>query len=194
MDVEQDKFFFKTIDAKMADYMVRRVMPSEEYIAFELAYDDDEMVLEFPMAMKVTVPSDYDPEKFGVYYTRYNSTVMAKVDGEFTDDTMTEYEFIVYEPGYYILLHESVERLVTDIVVEEEITLRVNRNFSLRPVVFPINANNTELMYSSTDEDVATVTGSGKLRTHSAGTCEIWIEAMDGSGVYKVVTVTVIER
>lgn len=194
MGVEQDKFFFKIIDQKMADYMVRRVMKSEEYIAFELAYDDDEMVLEFPMAMKVTVPDEYDPEDFGVYYTRYNSTVMAKVDGDFTDDTMTEFEFIVHEPGYYILMHEVVERLVTDIVVEEEITLRVNRNFSLNPVVFPKDADNSELMYSSTDEDVATVTESGKLRTHSPGTCEIWIETTDGSGVYKVVKVTVVER
>ena len=194
MGLEKDKFAFRTIDAKMADRIVRRVMPTKEFIAFELFYEDDEMVLEFPMAMKVTVPEEYDPEKFGIYYTKKNSTVVAKLDGEFLDEERTEFEFVVQEPGYYILMHEVTEQLVTDIVVEEEITLKENRNYSLNPVVFPLNAENKELMFSSTDEDVATVSGNGKIRTHSAGTCEIWVEAMDESGVYVVVYLEVIER
>lgn len=191
MYVEPGKFLIQPADPEMVEYMVQRVISSEEFLGFELLYDDDEMVLEFPMAMKVTVPEGFDPEKFGVYYTPNRSTIMAKVDGDFVDETQTEYEFVVYEPGAYILVHEVSSRLVTDIVVETEITLKENRSYSLNPVVFPLTAENRKVTYSSSDENVATVSDNGKIRTHSQGTCEIWIEATDDSGVYVIVTVTV---
>lgn len=189
--LETDKFELRTVDNDMVEYVVQRVIPSEEYIGFEVFYDDDEMVLEFPMALKVTVPSGYDPEKFGVYYTPNKSTIMAKVNGDFVDETQEEYEFVVYEPGVYILVHEVSNRQVSEIIVETELELKVNRSYSLNPVVFPISAENRKVTYYSTDEDVATVSENGKIRTYSEGTCEIWIEAQDGSGVYTIVNLEV---
>jgi len=189
--LDPDMFMLRKADSDMVEYVVQRVVPTDEFIGFDLFYDEDEMVCQFPMAMKVTVPSSFDPEKFGVYYTPNQSTIMAKVDGEFTDETQEEYEFIVYEPGVYILVHEVSNRLVTDIIVETEIKLRENRSYSLNPVVFPLSAENRDVSYWSTDEDVATVSPNGKIRTHSEGTCEIWIEAEDGSGVTAIVTVEV---
>ncbi len=191
MDVEAGKFTLQAADNDMVEYVVQRVIPTEEFLGFELIYDDDEMVLEFPMAMKVTVPEEFDPEKFGVYYTPNKSTIMAKVNGDFVDEEQTEYEFIVYEPGTYILIHEVSNRLVTEIIVETEIKLKENRSYSLNPVVFPLSAENREVEYWSTDENVATVSENGKIRTHSEGTCEIWVEATDDSGVYAVITVVV---
>ncbi len=191
MNVEEDKFFLLKADNELVEYMVQRVVPSEEFIGFQLFYDEDEMVREFPMAMKVTVPDGFDPEKFGVYYTPNQSTIMAKVDGYFLNEEQTEYEFIVYEPGVYILVHEVSSRLVTEIIVESKVELRENRSYSLNPVVFPLSAENREVSFYSTDEDVATVSPNGKIRTHSEGTCEIWIEAEDDSGVYVIVTVEV---
>lgn len=191
MEVGADKFMLLRPDEEMVQRMVQRVVTTDKFIGFELFYDDDEMVLEFPMAMKVTLPDDFDPEKFAVYYTPNQATIMAKVDGEFLSEEQKEYEFIVYQPGVYILVNEESDRLVTDIIVETELELRVNRNYSLNPVVFPENAENTEVSFYSTDEDVATVSENGKIRTHSEGTCEIWIEAMDDSGVLVIVTVEV---
>ena len=189
--LEPDKFTLREADPEMLEYVVQRVVATEDFVGFELEYDDDEMVTQFPMAMKVTVPDGFDPEMFGVYYTPNRATIMAKVDGDFVDDTQTEYEFIVYEPGAYILVHEVSNKLVTEIIVETEITLKENRNYSLNPVVFPLTAENREVSFTSTDEDVATVSPNGKIRTHSEGTCEIWIEAEDGSGVYVIVEVEV---
>ena len=191
MSVEPEKFILRAVDNAIVEYAVQRVIPTEEFIGFELFYDDDEMILEFPMAMKVSVPEDFDPERFGVYYTPNKSTIMAKVSGDFVDDTKQEYEFVAYEPGVYILIHEVSELLVTEIIVEEEVELKVNRSFALNPVVFPLSAENRDVTYSSTNEEVATVSENGKIRTHSAGTCEIWIEAVDGSGVYAIVNVKV---
>jgi len=189
--ITQDKFILRETDPYIVDALVQRVAPTEEYIGFDLYYEDDEMVTEFPMAMKVTVPSSFDPEKTGVYYAPNLSGTLAKVDGEFTDETCSEYEFIVYEPGLYILVHEVSSRLVTDIVVETEVKMKENRSFSLNPVVFPLNAENQDLTFSSTDENVATVSPNGKIRSVAEGECEIWIETEDGSGVYVIVSVVV---
>lgn len=191
LEVGKDKFTMVESDPEMLEYVVNRVSTTEQYIGFELIYDDDEMVLEFPMAMKVSVPEEFDPEKFAVYYTPNKSTIMAKVVGDFLDEEQTEYEFVVYEPGTYILVHEVSNRLVTEIIVETEIKLKENRSYSLNPVVFPLSAENREVSFSSTDEDVASVSENGKIRTHSEGTCEIWIEAQDDSGVYAIVYVEV---
>lgn len=191
MEVEDDKFELLEVDAEVLEYAVHRVFRTEKFVGFELFYDDDEMVLEFPMAMKVTVPEDFEPDNFGVYYTPNRSTIMARVDGKFVDEEKTEYEFIVYEPGVYILVHEVSSRLVTEIIVETEVELKVNRSLSLNPVVFPLSAENRDVTYTSSDEDVATVSENGKIRTHSEGTCEILIEAVDESGVSVIVTVEV---
>jgi len=189
--LERNKFTLQEADSEMVEYMVHRVMKTDEYVGFEVVYDDDEMVTQFPMAMKVTLPEGFEQEKFGVYYTPNKSTIMAKVDGSFLENSENEYEFVVYEPGAYILVHEVSSRLVTEIIVDTELSLRENRSYSLNPVVFPIDAENKKVTYYSTDEDVATVSENGKIRTHSVGTCEIWIEAEDDSGVYVVVEVEV---
>ncbi len=190
-DVTEDMFRIESLDDEIARRVVQRVVTTEEYIPFVVAYDDDEMVTKFPMAMKVTLPYGYDPDNFGVYYTPNQKTIMAKLDGEFIDEERTEYEFIIYEPGAYILVHEVSNLLVQEIVVEEELELKTNRNYSLKPVVLPKMAENKEVEYWSSDESVATVSETGKIRTHAEGSCEIWVEATDGSGVYAIVTIEV---
>lgn len=191
MGLQKNKFYLRSADQQQVKSLVQRVASTDKFIGFELSYEDDEMVTEFPMAMKVTVPNGFDPEKFGVYYIPGQTTVMAKVDGAFLDEKQTEYEFVVYEPGTYILIEEISNRPVTEIIVESKVTLKENRSYSLNPVVFPLSAENKELSYWSTDEAVATVSSNGKVSAHSEGTCAIRIEAQDGSGVFAVVTVEV---
>lgn len=190
--LDERQFQLTETDIQLMRRVVHRVIPTEDFIAFELVYDDDEMVLEFPMGMKVTLPDGYDSENFGIYYKPNNSTIMAKLDGRFLDEEKKEYQVVVYEPGTYILVNEISNILVTEIVVEEdELKLKPNRNYSLKPMVLPVNAENLEVTYWSSDEDVATVTENGKIKTLEEGSCEIWIEAKDDSGVYKVIYVEV---
>jgi len=191
--VGPDKFQIKPMEDFIARRVVQRVVPTEEYIPLLITYDDDEMVTKFPMAMKVTLPQGYSADRFGVYYTPNQKTIMAKLDGEFLDAKKTEYQFIVYEPGAYILVHEVANLLVEEIIVEEELELKTNRNYSLKPVVLPKAAENKEVEYRSTDESVATVSETGKIRTYEEGTCEIWVEATDGSGVCAIVTIEVVD-
>ena len=189
--LEENSFILREADPEMIEYVVQRVVYTEHFIGFDLHYEDDEMILGFPMAVKVTVPDDFEPEKFGVYYTPNRTTIMAKVNGDFIDEEQTEYEFVVYEPGTYILVNEISNRLVEDIIVETKLELKENRSFSLNPQVLPLNAENRKVTYRSSDEDIATVSENGKIRTISQGTCEIWIEAEDESGVCAVITLKV---
>ena len=191
MEVKKGSFMLHEADEEVIRSLVQRAVYTEQFIGFHLRYDDDEMILGFPMAMKVTVPDGFEPEKFSVYYVQNQSTVMAKVNGDFLNEKQEEYEFVVYEPGTYILVNEVGNRLVEEILVETKLELKENRSFSLNPQVFPIGADNKKLTYWSSDEDVATVSENGKIRTISEGTCEIWIEAEDGSDVSAVITLKV---
>lgn len=189
-----DSFIITQLEEEAVRQAVERVIPTEEFIGFTVTYEQDDMIREFPMAMKLTVPAGYDPERFGVYYTPNQRTIMAKLNGEFTDEEKTVYQVILTEPGTYVIVHEAAEILVSEIEIEEEMTLRAGRNYSLTPIVLPVIAQNKAISYWSSDEEIATVTENGKLRTYREGTCDIWIEAQDGSGVSARVTLTVKKR
>ncbi|MGN0506231.1 MAG: Ig-like domain-containing protein [Lachnospiraceae bacterium] len=193
-DMAEDSFLISQLDADVIEQAVQRVVPTEEFIGFTITYDEDDLIKEFPMAMKVTVPSGYDSEQFGVYYTPNQRTIMAKLNGEFLDEEKTEYQFIVNKPGTYVLVHEVSNLLVTDIEIEKEMTLKAGRTYFLTPVVLPVNAENKNLSYWSSDEDIATVSENGKLCTYREGTCDIWIEALDESGAWAIVTLHVKKR
>lgn len=190
-NVPGNSFLISPLDASVIEQAVCRVIPTEEFIAFTITYDADDLIKEFPMGMKVTLPNGYDPDHFGVYYTPNQTTIMAKLDGEFLDEQRTEYQFIVHNPGTYVLIHEVSNLLVTEIEIEKDMFVRAGRNYSLTPVVVPTNAENKKISYWSSDESIATVSENGKVRTYKEGTCEIWIEAQDGSGVKAIVTLHV---
>ena len=192
--LEEDKFKLVETDMDILNRSIHRLISTQEFIAFELVYDDDEMVEEFPMGMKVTIPKGYDPEQFAVYYKTKYSTTMAKLDGKFMDEEKTEYQVIAYNPGIYILVNEASSVLVESIKVEtEQLTLNPRRNYDLNPIVYPANADNRSVTYWSSDEEVAVVSQSGKIKTLTEGSCEIWIEAADDSGVYTIIYLEVEE-
>lgn len=193
-ELGKNSFFLTQIDPLLVKQAVRRVVNTEDYIAFTVTYDDDEMVRHFPMAMRVTRPSDYDADQFAVYYTPNQKTIMAKLNGEYIEEAETTYQFLIYEPGTYIIVHAENNQQIEEIVLEENITVKAGRNYSLNPVVLPKTAVNQKLTYWSDDEEVATVSENGKVKTYRKGICNIWVEATDGSGVHAIVTLKVEEN
>lgn len=193
-ELGRNSFFLTQIDPLLVKQAVRRVVNTQDYIAFTVTYDDDEMVRYFPMAMRVTRPSDYEADQFAVYYTPNQQTIMAKLNGEYIEEAETTYQFLIYEPGTYIIVHDENNQQVEEIVLEESITVKAGRNYSLKPVVLPKTAVNQKLTYWSDDEEVATVSENGKVKTYRKGICNIWVEATDGSGVHAIVTLKVEEN
>ena len=82
--------------------------------------------------------------------------------------------------------------LVTSISLSEtNLTLAIDGYKKLRATVLPENANNTSVVWSSSNENVATVSSSGMVEATGKGTCTITCAATDGSGVSATCTVNV---
>ena len=82
--------------------------------------------------------------------------------------------------------------LVTSISLSEtNLELAIDGYKKLRATVIPENANNTSVVWSSSNENVATVSSSGMVEATGKGTCTITCAATDGSGVSATCTVNV---
>jgi len=81
---------------------------------------------------------------------------------------------------------------VTNIAMSEaSISMQVEGTHQLNATVTPSNATNTDYVWASQDESVATVSESGLVTAVAVGGTTITATAQDGSGVYGSCTVTV---
>lgn len=63
-------------------------------------------------------------------------------------------------------------------------------SFDIVAAIYPANASNQELQWTSSDEDIATVDAEGHVNVLKAGSCQITVSATDGSFVTAVCTIT----
>ncbi|MBR2408598.1 MAG: bacterial Ig-like domain-containing protein [Lachnospiraceae bacterium] len=169
------------LDNALVKKAMNRIVKTDKYLTFKVSLADPELDNNLPMTVKVTVPKGYDKKNFAVLYTPNNKTIMAEMNGEFLKDG--SYEFKMFQPGTYIIADCTplifVETLVFE---EEELTLKVGRNYSLEPVIRPHEATNKKVEYSSTRPQIVSVDENGMLTAHAKGTAIIRVEAKDGSG------------
>ena len=84
---------------------------------------------------------------------------------------------------------------VEDIVVcPESLSLNVGESSCLEATVYPVNATNPNISWTSGDCNIADVDSNGCVTAKSAGTTYICANANDGSGVHGCCAVTVIKR
>lgn len=77
---------------------------------------------------------------------------------------------------------------------KSQITLIVNKLEQLTVTIYPSNATDKSVTWSSSSESVATVSNSGNVTAKNAGNATITCKANDGSGVSASCSVTVIEQ
>ena len=81
---------------------------------------------------------------------------------------------------------------VTSITIShEDVTLKPDDTVQLETTVYPTNAYNKKVLWSSSDEAVATVTDEGLVQAIAEGETDITAEAADGSGIKAVCHVKV---
>ena len=86
----------------------------------------------------------------------------------------------------------TVNQLVTGITLNKtSLTLNEGESQILTATVSPKNANDSKIVWSSSDESVATVDEYGTVTAVSKGSARIRAEANDGSGRYATCSVTV---
>lgn len=169
------------LDNALVKKAMNRIVKTDKYLTFKVSLADPELDNNLPMTVKVTVPKGYDKKNFAVLYTPNNKTIMAEMNGEFLKDG--SYEFKMFQPGTYIIADCTPLILVETLVFEEEeLTLKVGRNYSLEPVIRPHEATNKKVEYSSTRPQIVSVDENGMLTAHAKGTAIIRVEAKDGSG------------
>ena len=178
------------IDAELVRKAMNRIVKTDKFMACDIYFEDPDLAVYLPMTVRVTVPSGYDKDNFGVFYSPNRKTIMAKMNGEFLPNGV--YEFKMFQPGTYIIADCTEKILVESILYDtEEITVGRGKSMSLRPVVYPFTATNPKLEYSSTREQIAVVDEYGMVTGVAVGTTIIVIESTDGSEVSKRLRLTV---
>ena len=86
----------------------------------------------------------------------------------------------------------TVKQQVTEIAISEEtVTLWVDDTKSITATATPTTANNTAVVWSSSDNNVATISSKGVITAKGKGTCTITCTAADGYGAKSICEVTV---
>ncbi len=182
----------ESIKAALVKKAVQRAVKTETFLAFEVVFDNPELDLFLPMTMKVSVPEGIAKENFAVFYTPNRKTILGQMNGEFLKDGT--YEFKIFHPGTYVIADCKEMIFVETLELEEnEISLRVGRSSSLSPAIYPHNATNKSVVYTSTRPDIVTVDENGLLEALEPGAAVITAETQDGSGKKDTVLVYVYE-
>ena len=190
---DESAILIDKVDKKLVEKAMHRLLQTDEYMAFEVSFADPEMDVYLPMTMKVSVPAGFDREQFAVFYTPNRKTIMAEMNGEFLKDGY--YEFKIFQPGTYIIADCTPLIYVESLTLEEEeLTLRLDRSYSLDPEILPHTATNKEVTYTSSRPNIVTVSEYGTLKALRTGTSIITIEAKDGSGKKCKLRVNVVRK
>ena len=183
----------KTVQLKSNEigYAMKRAIGNSEYIAFKIVMSD-ELELDLPLTVKVTLPEAWDAESFAVYYTTNGKTVAAKMNGEFLDDET--YEFKIFQHGMYAFVNtkeemkeepkeepelkdptqekedtESEEKVIPAQTVtlqdikDGKLTLKVGQQYQLKVNIKPSNATDQTVYYTTTRKADVTVSETGLL-------------------------------
>ena len=87
----------------------------------------------------------------------------------------------------------SVGQAVTKITIPASQTIHKNKTFPLKPTIEPKEATSKNVVYSSSNESVATVNKQGVVKGLKCGDTTITCTAADGSGVSAKCKITVIQ-
>ena len=99
-------------------------------------------------------------------------------------DSQHPFSYVVY---YRTQPPQPVNRIALS---ETQVGMKVNETVQLTAAVYPSDADNTEVVWSSSDENVVTV-DKGYVKAVGEGVATITCTAADGSGVQVICSVTV---
>ena len=89
----------------------------------------------------------------------------------------------------------TVKQLVTGITLNKsDLSLAIGEDYWLRATISPSDASTTSVTWTSSNENIATVSSTGIVTAVDKGICAITCTANDGSGVKATCAVTVIKR
>ena len=76
---------------------------------------------------------------------------------------------------------------------KENLVLQIKDSYQITPIILPNDANNKNVIYSSANENIATVDGLGVIRAISEGNTKITVKTEEGN-ISKEINITVVPR
>ena len=150
---------------------------SNDISSYEVLVEEDVSMIDFEVLLEsslATVTGNKD-----IYLDYGDNDVLIKVEAE--DGSIREVHINVIR-----------EKNITDIIVDKDtILMAVGENYQLNPKVLPEDATNKELIYESSNSEVATVE-NGLIVAKKIGDTQITISSAKNKDIKKVVQVTVI--
>lgn len=115
---------------------------------------------------------------FNVYFEEESKMKELSIKAVYTDGDQTYSSAPTYPDGKV-----ADDILVTDIVLSQtEIETEVGARFKITATVYPDDATDRSLTWSSSDEEVATVSQTGTVNVLKEGVAVIKVTANDGGG------------
>ncbi len=145
-----------------------------------------------------STPTFYEKlkQKAGAYVFslgNYNVPYLCAAPQQAGGTTITHYNDINDAGSLFELVEVSGETVkVSDVTLSSTaLKMPAGKSYSLTATVLPQNANNKKLTWSSTNNNVATVSSDGEIKAVAVGTTTIKAVAKDGSGKQATCSVTV---
>lgn len=82
--------------------------------------------------------------------------------------------------------------LSLDNIIDNELTLHVNESYSLIARVMPDNTTNQNVIFESTDPEIATIDNLGNILAIAEGTTDIFVKTIDGTNLSQKCTINII--
>lgn len=174
------------IDKSKVEDAVHEINLTNTFFAFELDIKDLLFDPAKPLPVKVSIPSGYDKSYVSVFYTANRKTIMAKMNGYV--NTSNQYVFDAYTDGSYILMvckddastvtnPTAYLRLTTPPTISVDGQVSIDYEF----VNFTGDESEYDLIWYSSDTDIASVSKDGIVTGKSSGTATITCYSSDGT-------------
>lgn len=85
--------------------VLSRAVRQSKFIAFEVKVNDDDVIDEFPLVMKITIPNEFNIDYTSLYYTSNRKSIIGKMNTD--DDGKKTMTCTIYHPGTYILSYKK---------------------------------------------------------------------------------------
>lgn len=200
-DIEDDNLNFVTNDILVEDNGFSDIIQENDVNKYIIAYIEPTQinVQDIEMNNKTKAEIDIGVEKSdytkGSYYIECsdkeaididNTTIIAKKSGDYKLKISTNSNNVSQEVN--LRIHEVADSIQLS---KSDVELNIGQNLKIEATILPQEASNKDLTWTSSDENVATVSQDGTISAVNEGTCQINVSTIEEPVITSQINVNV---